>query len=71
MSCIGRKSPLNEIANVSVVERLSALPSMVTDCSPLAARIPFPTGTYFNGVRSILMIKAYAMLYFSTFDTMS
>ena len=71
ISCIGRKSPCKEIANVPVIERLSELPSMVTEVSPLGARVSLPTGTYFNGVWSMFKMSSGGMLCFSTLVTIS
>ena len=69
ISCIGRKSPCKEIANVPVIERLSELPSMVTEVSPLGARVSLPTGTYFNGVWSMFKMSSGGVLCFSTLVT--
>lgn len=55
------------MAKVPVIERLFELPSIVTHVS----RVSFPTGTYFIGVWSMLMIKAGGMWCFSTMDTIS
>ena len=72
ISCIGRKSPCNkEIANVPVIERLSELPSMMTEVSPLGSRVLLPTRTYFNGVWSMFKMSSGRMLCFSTLVTIS
>ena len=61
----------NGMANVPVIERLSALPSIVTKCSPFAVIISLTAGAYFNGVWLIFKSKADGLSNFSTFDTMS
>ena len=71
ISCIGRKSPCKEIANVLVIERLSELPSMVTEVSPLGVRVSLPTGTYFNGAWLMFKMSSGGMLRFSTLVTIS
>ena len=71
ISCIGRKYPCKEIANVPVIERLSELPSMVTEVSPLGARVSLPTGTYFNGAWSMFKMISGGILCFSTLVTIS
>ena len=45
------------MANGPVIERLSALPLIVRGRSPFATIVLLPTGTYFDGVWSIIEIK--------------
>ena len=52
------------IANVSFIQRLSELPSVV-----MLEAISLPTGTYFNGVRSRFSISDNG--YLSTVSTIS
>ena len=59
------------MVNIPVIEQLSALPPIITECSPFAAIVSLPTGTYFTCVILIFTTKVDDMLYFSTFDAMS
>ena len=56
------------MANVPVIERLSAFLSFVTECYPFAVIVSLRIGTYFNGVWSIFTSKIDGMSYLSTFD---
>ena len=59
------------MTNVPVIDRLPTLPSNVMERSPLALKASFPNGKYFMGVRSIMMIKAHGISYFSTLNIIS
>ena len=62
---------MNEIANVPVIDCLSALLLIVTECLPSVARVSLPAGMYLSGIWLILMIKTNGLSYFSTLDVMS
>ena len=62
--------PVNEIANVPVIDRLSALLLTVNECPPHIASVLLSTKTNLIGVWLILMVTADVMLYYSTSDTM-
>ena len=50
MSCIGKKSPLNEMMHVAVILRLSAEAAIGNDLHHFLANMCRPDGTYFDGV---------------------
>ena len=63
--------PVNDIANVPVIDRLSALLLTVNECPPHIESVLLSTKTNLIGVWLILMITADVMLYYSTSNTMS
>lgn len=58
-----KNSQCNEMANVPIIDPLSEFHSIVTECSPLAIKVSFLTGTYFKGIWLILLIEAGSISY--------